>query len=66
MVWRLMQISILVAVARVPDGQILVMLSSDDDWATAYEQSHVETDGNATTVAIRGVTQLFTLKAISP
>jgi hypothetical protein len=36
------------------------MLSSDDDWATAYEQSHVETDGNATTVAIRGRTTFYT------
>ena len=50
----------LVAVARVESGQILVMLSSDDDWATAYEQSHVETDGNATTVAIRGNTTFYT------
>ena len=50
----------LVAVARVEDGQVLVMLSSDDDWATAYEQSHVETDGNATTVAMRGRTTYYT------
>lgn len=50
----------LVAVARVEGAQILVMLSSDDDWATAYEQSHVETDGNATTVAIRGDSAYYT------
>ena len=51
----------LVAVARIEDGQqVLVMLSSDDDWATAYKQSHVETDGNATTVAIRGRTTFYT------
>jgi sugar lactone lactonase YvrE len=50
----------LVAVAAVEDGQVLVMLSSDDDWATAYEQSHVQTDGNATTVAIRGDSAYYT------
>ncbi|MCL4247459.1 MAG: SMP-30/gluconolactonase/LRE family protein [Anaerolineae bacterium] len=50
----------LVAVAAVEAGQILVMLSSDDDWATAYEQSHVETDGNATTVAIRDGSAFYT------
>ncbi|MEZ4668079.1 MAG: SMP-30/gluconolactonase/LRE family protein [Anaerolineae bacterium] len=50
----------LVAVARVEAGQVLVMLSSDDDWATAREQSHVETDGNATTVAIRGDSAYYT------
>lgn len=50
----------LVVVARVEEGQVLAMLSSDDDWATAYEQSHVETDGNATTVAIRGNTTFYT------
>ncbi|MGB1285197.1 MAG: hypothetical protein ACPG7F_01590 [Aggregatilineales bacterium] len=50
----------LVVVANVEDAQILAMLSSDDDWATVYEQSHVETDGNATTVAIRGNTTFYT------
>jgi len=50
----------LVVVANVEAGQVIAMLSSDDDWATAYEQSSVETDGNATTVTIRDDAAFYT------
>lgn len=50
----------LVMVASVDGGQAIVMLASSDDWASADERGRVATDGNATTVAIRGDTTFYT------
>lgn len=50
----------LVAVASVEDGQAVVMLGSDDGWASAHELGRVETDGNATTLAIRDGAAYYT------